>query len=662
MSDDPVPVRLRSLVLIAAICAGAIPLVALAGWILNAPALRGVLPGAIAMNPVTGAALLLLAMAVAVADRPGHTILRRVLSGAVAVAGISRLADGLGLPVAALDLVLFRQEILGLSPVPRMAYSTAICLVVLAAGLGSYRVEAPGRGRLLILPAALFALFAATGYIYQAEWFFNIPALKPMALNTAIALIALCVGVTALPPALAPTDQLVAPGVVGVTARQLIPAAFLIPFILGFFRVIAERSGWVDLGLGTAIFVVLTALILSGLARYSVLKILRAGEAQQQMERAIRTSERRLFQILEAIPVGIFVIGRDGRPYYANRRSNEIAGLELQPGIAAGDLSRTFRVYRAGTGEPYPNAELPVVRALRDERVYVTDIELGRPEGRVPIEVWAEPVKGDDGQIEYAVSAYNDITARVQAEHQIRSLNQELRHQVVELAAVNRELETFSYSVSHDLRAPLRAVDGFSRILETDHAPALDAEGHRLLGRVRDNVRRMGNLIDDLLRFSRLSRAALEVRPVDMNDLVRNVVADLTRDGASRAMVSIGPLPPAPGDMGLLRQVWTNLVSNALKYSDPGADPRIEIQGLITGGGVEYSVRDNGVGFDMAYADKLFGVFQRLHRQDEFEGTGVGLAIVQRIVHRHGGTVRAESAPGQGATFSFLLPLAETHG
>ncbi len=226
-----------------------------------------------------------------------------------------------------------------------------------------------------------------------------------------------------------------------------------------------------------------------------------------------------------------------------------------------------------------------------------------------------------------------------------------------ELATVNRELEAFSYSVSHDLRAPLRAIDGFARVLTEDYEATLDAEGQRLLGVIRTNASRMGLLIDDLLTLSRLGRKSLEPAPLDLAGMARAVAAELvSAEPARRVQVDIGPLPPAYGDRGLVRQVLVNLIGNAFKFTRGRADARVEIGARVGNGETEYYVRDNGVGFDMQYASKLFGVFQRLHRADEFDGTGVGLALVQRIVHRHGGRVWAEARVDQGATFSFTLP------
>ena len=233
-------------------------------------------------------------------------------------------------------------------------------------------------------------------------------------------------------------------------------------------------------------------------------------------------------------------------------------------------------------------------------------------------------------------------------------LERRVAERTAELEAVNRELESFSYSVSHDLRAPLRAIDGFARMLEEDYGARLDEEGRRLLGVVRSSSRRMGQLIDDLLDFSRLGRQAMAPRVVDMAALVREVAAMLTHGG--NTSVEVAALPAAQADAALLRQVWANLIGNAIKYSGKRGEPCVAVGGSAEAGENVYWVRDNGVGFDMRYADKLFGVFQRLHGADEFPGTGVGLAIVQRVVARHGGRVWAESRPGEGACFYFSLP------
>ena len=255
-----------------------------------------------------------------------------------------------------------------------------------------------------------------------------------------------------------------------------------------------------------------------------------------------------------------------------------------------------------------------------------------------------------------------DIVQRRAVEDEVRALNRKLTDNAEALERTNRELEAFSYTISHDLRAPLRHVDGYAKMLREDAGPALDATMRRYIDAIGDGARRMGALIDDLLAFSRLGRKAIERTHVDMTALARQALYEA--GGAStQARVRIDPLPPADADPALFRQAWVNLLSNALKYSAPLGDAaRVEVEGESDGEHVRYTVRDNGVGFDMRYADKLFGVFQRLHSNDEFEGTGVGLAIVQRIVARHGGRITADATPGHGASFTIELPAHAAEG
>jgi two-component system sensor kinase len=229
------------------------------------------------------------------------------------------------------------------------------------------------------------------------------------------------------------------------------------------------------------------------------------------------------------------------------------------------------------------------------------------------------------------------------------------------LESVNNELEAFSYSVSHDLRAPLRAISGFSQAVLEDYAPLLDDEGKRYLGLIQDNANRMGQLIDDLLTFSRLGRQSMSEAEIDMDALARSVFEELAAQEEGRRIDwTTLPVPPARGDLAMVRQVMVNLLSNAIKFTRTREVAIIEF-GYETDAEGSYYVKDNGVGFDMQYMNKLFGVFQRLHSVTEFEGTGVGLALVNRIITRHGGRVWAEGQVGQGATFHFTLSRKDRH-
>jgi PAS domain S-box-containing protein len=235
--------------------------------------------------------------------------------------------------------------------------------------------------------------------------------------------------------------------------------------------------------------------------------------------------------------------------------------------------------------------------------------------------------------------------------------NKNLLHKVDELRELNKELEAFSYSASHDLRAPLRAIEGFSRILLEDHPGLLDEEGRRIANVIITNSRRMSELIDNLLAFSRLGRQQMVRLPVDLKVLAQDTYQEALTETTGRDIrLQLGELPPANGDAAMLRQVFANLFQNAIKFTRPRDVAMIEVGGRSQGGENLYWVRDNGVGFNMKYVDRLFGVFQRLHRLDEFEGTGIGLALIQRIIHRHGGRVWGEGKQNEGATIYFTIP------
>ncbi len=260
-------------------------------------------------------------------------------------------------------------------------------------------------------------------------------------------------------------------------------------------------------------------------------------------------------------------------------------------------------------------------------------------------------------QPEILINKVKLFVEKHQQEIALYELNLDLQKKNLELININKELESFSYSVSHDLRTPLRAINGFAHILHEDHEPNLDQDAKRLLSMIEENAIKMGVLIDDLLEFSKLGRKALAKSTVDMTELTEQAVAKLNQANGHKANVIINPLLPVNADSSLIKQVLLNLLSNAIKYSSKSDKPVIEISSYSDEGNIVYKIKDNGVGFDEDYAHKLFGVFQRLHSIDEFEGTGIGLALVKRIIHRHGGQVWAHSELNNGAEFYFALPM-----
>lgn len=366
-------------------------------------------------------------------------------------------------------------------------------------------------------------------------------------------------------------------------------------------------------------------------------------------------AEEKLRAFFDSGMVGAFLADGEGRITTANDELLRIVG-RTRADAEAGSLS-----WRGLT--PPEWIETDMIRAAEArERGVCSPYEkeyLRKDGSRVPVLVGFALV--GEGRKE-SVAFVLDLTERKAAEEEVRLLNAELEARVErrteELVAKSRELESFAYSVSHDLRAPLRAIDGFTRMIEEDHAAGLEAEGRRLLGVVRDAARRMGRLIDDLLAFSRAGRQDLKKSRVDVAELVRSVVPEVLPEAErEKSDVSIGELPPVAADASLLRQVFVNLLSNAVKFSATRTRRRIAISGRHEGARVVYDVEDNGVGFDMTYAGKLFGVFQRLHGR-EFDGTGVGLALAERIVSRHGGTISAWGEVDRGARFTVSMPEA----
>jgi PAS domain S-box-containing protein len=386
----------------------------------------------------------------------------------------------------------------------------------------------------------------------------------------------------------------------------------------------------------------------------------RQTEELLRSQRALEEQSLMLKLVLDSVGEGLVAADREGHFVIWNDSAKKLMGRGSAD-LRTEQWANYYKVFLPDGVTPYPPEDLPLVRALRGESV---EVELmveqpDRAEG-VFLEVTARPMKDAEGGLWGGVAVLHDITQRKTDERRIRELHEELEGRVAQrteqLVAANQELEAFTYSVSHDLRAPLRHIGGFSKILAEDFGSGMPPEAQGHLKRIEDGVDRMGLLVDELLNLARVGRHSLELQATGLNAVIDEVVSILTPETEGRVVTwKIADLPVVECDPILIKQVIQNLLANALKFTRTRERALIEISSRQENGQIVILVRDNGVGFNMKYSDKLFGVFQRLHRAEDFEGTGIGLATVHRIIHKHGGRVWAEGELDRGAAFFFTL-------
>ncbi len=435
--------------------------------------------------------------------------------------------------------------------------------------------------------------------------------------------------------------------------RRLLPSVIILLVTLGWMLALGENLDWYPPAFGESLYAVLSITGFSGILLFTAASLNRIDAERREREKEVVRGRAQLQAILDHTSAIICVKDVLGRYVLVNesfckalgKSAGECIGRrasEILPEPIGGMVERGFdNALRLGS----PVEQVEVFPTPAGSRSYLTS---------------NFPMLDAEG-VPYAVCGiYTDIDDIRAQQEEIERLNASLREKTERQEAANRELEAFSYSVSHDLRAPLRHIAGFSQLLTQRNAGALDEKSRHYLDVIQTSVGRMGALIDDLLSFSRANKVAMSARKVVTSEMVREIRAELDAQHKGPAVEwVIGELPDMRGDPAMLRQVWINLLSNAVKYSGKHPAPRIEVGFAPTGDpSGAWFVRDNGAGFDMRYADKLFGVFQRLHSDQEYEGTGIGLAMVRRVLERHGGRIWAQAAPGQGATFYFVLPPA----
>lgn len=387
----------------------------------------------------------------------------------------------------------------------------------------------------------------------------------------------------------------------------------------------------------------------------SFLSTYEADLVKEKAKKALQESEKRFRKLTEIAPVGIYLTDGPGEECeYVNRRWQEITGCSAEEALNGEWVNAVYP-------EDWDRLVKEWERSLEQNIPFNLEYRFSLPDNAIKwVSGMAVPIMDDSGQITQHLGTITDITDRKLFEEKVSALNQELKQQVAELKVTKKELEAFTYSVSHDLRAPLRAIAGYSKMLEEDFGDSLSGEAKENFEAVIDNTVRMGQLIDDLLAYSRLGKKEMKFTKIDIRRLSEDIFKELSQFEPNRKLnVRLKRMPQAIGDSSMIRQVFSNLISNAIKFTSTRKEAYIEVGHKKIEGQDTYYVKDNGVGFNMKYADKLFGVFQRLHSMEEFEGTGVGLAIVQNIIQRHGGKIWAHSEVNVGTIFYFTILTEE---
>lgn len=497
---------------------------------------------------------------------------------------------------------------------------------------------------------AFVALLTLTDYATNLSFLVRISTYTGMAFHTAVTFLILAAGLLFLHPEHGLIALLASHNLGGRMARRLLLVALGVPLLIGWLNILAEQAGLYNLEFESIILAVLSAYAFS-------IAIWWYAHSLNQMDSERRQAEEQFRLVVEASPNALILVDPAGHISLTNTQAERLFGYtrqELRGQPVEILIPSSFHTHHVTYRTHY--FAQPAARPMGANRDLFGLLKNGR---HVPVEIGLNPITTTNGR--FVLASIIDITERKQAEAEIHRLNDELEQRVIErtaqLEAANQELEAFSYSVSHDLRAPLRSIDGFSLALLEDYGPQLEDDAQHYLQRVRAASQRMAQLIDDLLTLSRLSRREMHRETVNLSSLVQEIAANLSQtEPQRRVRFDITPDLIAQADPHLIRAALENLLGNAWKFTSHQPQAHIEFNTLTTADNAPtYFIRDNGAGFDMAYVNKLFGPFQRLHTPAEFDGTGIGLATVQRIIHRHGGDVWAEGAVNEGATFYFTL-------
>lgn len=654
----------------------------LCGWLFSVTFLKHPIAQWISINPATAVAFILSGSSFLLYNTKIHSktkhILASALAGCVCLIGILKVLELITSIELGLDSIFQTITSGGTAPeiINMMTPTSAVCFILVGFSLFLISMEvfpSPSLAHLLAFLTGLVSLFSILCSLLSVSDQEN--SMAPLSVHTAICFLFISISILFIEADKGLFREFTGKASGSLTARYLIPIAVLLPTILGYLRIHGEHIGLYNSEFGTALYSIVIIGISIFVIHFNSNILNKRDTARDKIEQRLENinydlearvkestdvilkNEKIYKTIASSIPnSAIFILDKEERFQLIEGDSFEKLGY-----------SKTNMLYKKAEAviPPHRYAVLGPLykRMLNGER-----FAMQRRVNGLDLFVQYVPLMNVEGSDNMGMIISVDISDVKKAENEIRDLNRKLERKVVQgteqLVAANKELESFSYSVSHDLRAPLRAIDGYTRMIEEDYGRLLDDEGKRLLETVQANAKRMGLLIDSLLSFSRLGKKELLKTTVNMTMNASAALTEINKTVDHRAAIIIEDLLPVEADYALINLVFTNLISNAIKYSMKKEKPVVRIRSERQNNEIIYSVADNGAGFEMQYMSKLFGVFQRLHSVEEFEGTGVGLAIVKRIITKHGGRVWAEAKLNEGATFHFALPVKddETNG
>jgi PAS domain S-box-containing protein len=643
--------------------------VVLLGWLLDIALLKSFIPGQLAMKTnaavcfvVTGLIILLIISKGKHYKLPPQYAIpaARILSLGLLLIGFLTLIEYIGNIDLSIDQLLFTEWPIGLntSHPNRIAPTTAFNFLLI--GLAFLLIDKKTKFLLkpteaLIFIVANVSFFVVVGNLYGVTFYRDQESFTVMALNTAVIYLVISAGILSLRHGEGIMSIIVSRNAGGISSRKLLPPVIIVTLFFGWLRIFGQDMGWFDIRFGDSILTVFSIAIMVALILAIACSLNKSDAEREQHMKLIQSARDYSENIINSIRDPVLVLDKNLRIKSANISFYKIFGIERE------EINE--RAFDEFANQKWANKKFNqlLIQSLLPEIKTIDNYELEintSNQGNRMFSINARKIYGAGNNTRFVLLVFWDITDRKKYEEELKNINISLEDKSLKLDAANKELEAFSYSVSHDMRAPLRSIDGFSQVLVEDYSASLDDKAKNFLGRIRAGVQRMAQLIDDMLMLSRVSRSEIHRAKVDLAAWARAIVEELQKQDTNRRVKFIIPDSMiVEGDSHLLGIVMENLLGNSWKFTSKHPEATIELGMFITADNTRtYFVRDDGAGFEMKYSHNLFGAFQRLHTIAEFDGTGIGLATVQRIIHKHGGQVWAKGAVEKGATIYFTIP------